>query len=289
MFNKIVVPLDGSEVAEQALPYVRSLAVGLKTPVELVRAYAGDTDNWAKAIDYVTKVAQGLEAFVPVTFTVREGHPVDVIVEVGGQHLSTLILMATHGRSGLARWAMGSVADKVLHTAQNPLMLVRAQKDAEAARQMEIKNIILPMDGSPIAEQALPLTATIARSLGAKVYPTWVVPPAPAFYGDYVAYSPETYQMLYQDTEKAAGEYLAKVETRLREAGVDQVENKVLLGSPAAAIVDLTEEIPNSLVTMTTHGRSGMGRFVLGSVADRVVGYSKCPVLLIRAQMESAP
>lgn len=293
MFNKIVTPLDGSDVAEQVLPYVRPLAVGLETPVELVLASGidgkGTIDDRVKAEEYLKGVAKSFANLVPVAYVVRDGNPVDVIVDAAKEHLSTLIAMATHGRSGLARWAMGSVADKVLHSAPNPLLLVRAQKDTEAAQTVTIKNVIVPLDGSPLAEQVLPLVAAIARSLGAKVYPTWVVPPAPAFYGDYVAYSAETYKMLYEDTEKAAAEYLGKIKTRLNSAGVRDVENKVLLGSPAGAIVDLTEEIPDALVTMTTHGRSGVGRFVLGSVADRVVSYSKRPVLLVRAREEDAP
>jgi nucleotide-binding universal stress UspA family protein len=316
MFNKIIAPLDGSPVAEQSLPYVRALAIGLKAPVELLRAYSLPEADWSeitgdeftfapvdekaarssghayldqladrertKAEDYLAFVAKGLQGAAPVTTTVREGRADEVIVNAARERLSTLIVMATHGRSGPVRIALGSVAEKVLLTSPNPLLLVRARKDHDAAREAEVKNIVVPLDGSATAEEILPFAAASARLLNAAVTVTWVVQPL----YDYEGYATGLYDAADKEMREMAAGYLEKVCGRLRSAGVSKAEGALLSGTPAAKIVELAENTPGSLIAMTTHGRSGFGRFILGSVADRVVHNAPCPVLLIRSQQQ---
>ncbi len=321
MYRKILVALDGSEVSEQVLPYARFFAAGLKAPVVLLRAYAPPDLDWSdtvhdeytfvapkevqetegrakghiyldqalehegeRAQEYLDKVAGDLKrAKVQVTTKVEAVPAADAILKEANKDPLTLIIMGTHGRSGLARMALGSVADKVLHASGSPLLLVHALKDQELARRATVRNIVLPLDGSPLAEEALSTAAVVARSLDAKVTSVWAVPPAMGYYGDYMTYDARAYLEMYEETEKAAKEYLGRVSKNLTGAGVAKVDAKVVMQDPASAIIDLAQSLQDSLVVMTTHGRSGLGRWALGSVADKVVRHVGRPVLLLRS------
>jgi nucleotide-binding universal stress UspA family protein len=188
--------------------------------------------------------------------------------------------MSTHGRSGIARWALGSVTDKVIHTSTSPLLIIRSQEQEKASRgsassaEAKLDTLIVPLDGSPLAEQVLPHTVALAKALALRVLLVRVpfVPIA--------GYLPG-YKDLPEIEEAQAKEYLYKVSGNLGQQGLPSVEVRLLHGNAAGAIVDLARETPNSLVTMTTHGRSGVGRWVLGSVTGRVVRHSGVPVLVV--------
>jgi nucleotide-binding universal stress UspA family protein len=135
-----------------------------------------------------------------------------------------------------------------------------------------------------MAEQVLPHLTPLAKALGLRVTLVRVIPPEGLHFGlrDYPAgYSEDV--LFEEETEKHAADYLHRISSRLREDGLTAVEECVLRGNPAEAIVDLAKATPDTLVAMTTHGRSGMGRWVLGSVTDRIVRHSGNPVLVVRA------
>ena len=169
---------------------------------------------------------------------------------------------------------MGSVAEKVLQATNNPLLIIRDQtgegnsltegdKNPEDwSTLLNVANIIIPLDGSPLSEQVIPHATVLANSLGVPVTPIRV------------SNSPN------DDSENI--EYLKNVAKGIRDAGLQSNDGDVLHGNPATAIIQMTETIPNSLVAMTTRGRSGIQRWVMGSVTDRVVRHSSSPALVIR-------
>ena len=193
----------------------------------------------------------------------RYGAPAEHIVQQAGDGPDTLILMSTHGRSGVGRWALGSVAEKVLHAANCPLMLVRAHSETPIAPEAAVKNIVVTTDGSALAESILPHAVGLSKALGSRIKLLRVTPEDRA------------------DADER--DHLLRIAERLNGEGVADVTVEVLNGDPATAIVDYIDRSPTCLVAMTTHGRSGLGRWTLGSVTDRVVRHAAAPVLVLRS------
>jgi nucleotide-binding universal stress UspA family protein len=292
MYTRILVPLDGSQLAEQVLPYVELLAKGTKSHTELLQVIEYTpapthprqvTANLTgEAQTYLKKAAASLKGSgLTASSLVHHGDPASDIVAEAESEPGTLIAMATHGRSGLTRWMLGSVTDKVLHAAANSLLVVRAREQEAVTAEAKLENIIVPLDESSLAEQVLPHAAYLARTMGLRIILLRVTPAAGDYYRN-MEYVPGNFEDLVQFIDGQAMEYLHKVGQKLRDEGLPPVEERLLHGHPAAAIVDLARETPHSLVAMTTHGRSGVGRWLLGSVADRVVRHSAGPVLMVR-------
>lgn len=189
--------------------------------------------------------------------------PAEHIVEFAGKGSNTLIVMCTHGRSGAGRWVMGSVTDKVLHATTNPILIVRSKPQESAPAAANIDSIILPWDGSEVAEEIWPHAIALSQGLGVKLHLVHTIP---------------------EDMSHALEEdHLQRMGERLLRDGAHSFDTSLLHGDPANAIVDMTHQYPNALVAMTTHGRSGIGRWVMGSVTDKVVRYSGGAVLVTRA------
>ena len=327
MYSQILVPLDGSELAEQVLPYVQQIAQGLKIPLEFLRviepvnpemagvAYrsgvapypataesagarsttpissphgpyldqivASQRSHAQDYLDRLTTVAR--QAGLVVSTSVHEGSPAHYIVEEAQKKPTTLIAMTTHGRSGITRWMLGSVTDKVLHATTNPLLVVRPQDYLGTKGEMKFSSVIVPLDGSDVAEQVLPHVVSLTKALSLKVILVRVTPSAADYYR-YMEYSIGPYQDYSKEVDAGAAEYMHGIRQRLQVQKIASVEERLLHGNPAAAIVDLAKEGTDNLVAMTTHGRSGVGRWVLGSVADRVVRHSGAPVLMVHAR-----
>lgn len=301
MYRRMVVPLDGSGLAEQVLPYVRSLGRSLEAKVALLRVLdplpAGLTDPGhglsrdkvianmrAQAQDYLEQVAASLrKQRLAVSYSVGEGLPAERIVEEAAKEPATLIAMSTHGRSGPARWLLGSVADKVLHATTDPLLLVRSRAPASFLDEARLGTIIVPLDGSTLAEQALPHVGALAKALNLKTVLVRVTPALEEYYR-YVGPEYVPPANLPESVDADANAYLGRLSQKLRQERFPSVEVRLLHGDAAAAIVDLSQGVPDSLVAMTSHGRSGVGRWLLGSVADRIVRHATGPVLVIRAE-----
>ncbi len=299
MLQRILVPLDGSTVAEGVLPYVRALAPALKVKVEFLkvgeRDAAVDIANpmvgqymdrvgaslRSQSEDYLNNIKRTFKD-TDVTYGTRIGKPAEIIAEEGAKEEDTLIAMSTHGRGGVGRWLMGSVTDKVIHMGTTPMLVVRATEEGAPVAETELKTIIVPLDGSDIAEAVLPMVTTIAKALGLEVLLIRSIS-LPTTYAAGPEYAPWPTEDFTEEMEKQATVALEKTAVELKRAGVANVRIMVVTGPPAIQVVDIAKDTPNSLVIMSTHGRSGVGRFVLGSVADRVVRHAGSPVLLMRA------
>lgn len=308
MYTRILVPLDGSELAEQVLPYVRVLGKSLQTRVELVRVFEPVSPSLAdpahglyldriiasvrtQVQDYLESVAVSLRKDgLTVSTVVHEGNPAVAIVQEAETIPNTLVAICTHGRSGITRWVMGSTTDKVLHATTHPLLMVRVRDQAESELLAKLNSILVPLDGSTIAEQALPHAVSLATALGLNVILLRVTLspedyPLPA--SDFAGYPLARIEGLIERGDAEAREYLEALCGTLREQGVASVEGRVVHGHPGATIIDMARQIQDCLVVMTTHGVSGLDRWIRGSVANRVVRHSVDPVLIIRAMKEA--
>lgn len=297
MYTRMLIPLDGSSVAEQVLPYARSLARTLSIPVELLQAADPEvlallTDPehsryadtvWADKIStgraYLDAVARSFEG-ARVQCVVEKGKAEDVVIDKAAADKNTLIVMATHGRSGIQRWLLGSVADKVLHGSPNHMFLVRATEQGKTAGEAVLKTVVVPLDGSALAEQVLPDVVALAKKMALKVvlFRAYALP-ASVTGDEFGTYMEE----LINQIESDAREYLATKVDEVKHNGLNDVVSAVKFGYGADEIISVARETPDNFVAMCTHGRSGVGRWVLGSVTERVVRHSGDPVLIIRA------
>ena len=182
----------------------------------------------------------------------------------------------------MGRWVYGSNADKLLHSTSIPLLLLRPGEDRdEPLERKPIDTLLVPLDGSALAESSMPHVEALAEAMGLKISlvqvittPTMAYPATEPY-----AFDPQ----MAANLEGAAAGYLKEKQTELEQKGF-QVQTTVKNGYPAAHIIDLAAESEGRLIVMSTHGRSGLGRWIMGSVADRVLRASYSPVLLIRPQ-----
>ena len=299
MYSKILIPLDGSTIAETVLPYARILAGALKIPLEFLSvvdisdATAQIVADKARYLDallaagersnekYLREVAARMANFNSRCL-VERGKPAEVIVEEAATDKGTLIAMASHGRSGLNRWLLGSVAEKVLHSTSNPLLLVRANDAATPDRQVALKSIIVPLDGSNLAESILPAAVRFAECFNLEVilYRAYELP-ASAYYGS-EDHLPD-YDKMKQEFKAAAQQYLDAKVHALKAQGLTKVGAVLSEGSGAEEIIRYAREHADAMVAMCSRGRSGVKRWLLGSVTEKVVRHSQNPVLVIRA------
>ena len=301
MFEHVIVPLDRSPLAEQVVPYAAGLATAFGASLELLHvidpANTPETrpdeanhgifltqvldEREAEARGYLEAVAKPFrEQGVRVETRVAFGRPEEGIMENAFPERQHLVVMATHGRSGVNRWVMGSVANKLVHEASMPLLLYRPT-DGKPGPHQPPKTVVVPLDGSELAERALPLAGYLGRQLGARVLLTRVVIGYESNAFALVAAGENRYQVLpEQDAETR--EYL---DQRVHGLCLDRVnaDCSLTLGDPADEVIRLAANAPDSLIVMSTHGRGGFARMVLGSVADKVVCESGAPVLLLRA------
>ena len=302
MYTRLVLPLDGSKTAETALPYARFLAGRLGLPVELFqvidvaeigRRIPPDkaeflNDILANAIrrseDYLKAVAATFRD-IPVSCTVAKGAAAaELIIDKAAADPGTLIDMATHGYSGIKRWLLGSVSEKVLRGARNHLLLVRATEQAKTEDEASLRTVIVPLDGSELAEKALPFVAELAKRVRLEVvlFRAYTLPTS-ALAADPEAFYLVSDEKLIAGLHEEAVAYLEKKTQAIKEIGVEKVSYIAEYGVAADEIIALAKKTPDNLIVMCTHGQSGVKRWVLGSVTETVVRHSGDPVLVIRA------
>jgi nucleotide-binding universal stress UspA family protein len=303
MYSKVVVPLDGSELAEGVLPHVaevirdRGSQICLLTVAQSARITTSVLPDLLSSFDnsqeerrrveqeltaYLETVAGELEPVAAeVQVNVRFGRPADEILAFASEVNADLITMSTHGRSGISRWVLGSVADRVLHGAMCPVLIVRAKPQQI---QPTCQHILVPLDGSELAEQVLPHVSALIRPNHTRVYLVSVL--ANGFSDRAITLltsSPPGLQLSVAALSKAEVQltaYLRSVAAALRERGAT-VHAAVRHGAPAEEILTHAAEVEADLIGMTAHGLSGVSRWVYGNVASKVLQGSHCSVLLV--------
>lgn len=298
MIDTVLVPLDGSELAAQALPYAKLQAAEFGAHIVLLRVTEttpAPADEWTEiakslgtetgAESYLEGVAKTLSSEnLSAECCVCSGVPAETIIAFADTKDVDLIVMSTHGRSGIGRWVYGSVADKVLRGADVPVLLIRAAEDTQAAYVPRCQRLLVPLDGSELAELALRYAEVVGRAFHAEIIllrvPT--LPPYVSLGPDATMVVPSLLGEVYNEVDA----YLANVTRRLKAKGLVVHKAAVDPGAVAETIIDYAQETSVDCIVMSTHGRGGLSRWVYGSVADRVLRGAGAPVLLVRAPRE---
>ena len=299
MFKKIVVPLDGSLLAEQALsflprfvsplqthidlvcvvqPWVYALGMSEATPISVINDLH---ENWKAYLHQQEIFLQGLG--YTVQSHVLEGDIAAEILALAANKNADLIVMSTHGRSGFRRLALGSVAERVLHNATIPLLLVR--EGAALQTTNPIEHLLVPLDGSSFAERSIPLAVELSTQTGATLTMLRVVQDLDAQNKQIIFKSEEAAEEAVTQWKLLATRYLDELAKGIKAEGV-KVSSMVLSGDPENLIGTIAETLPADLIVMSTHGRSGVSRWVYGSVANKVLRTASCPVLLVRNEVD---
>ena len=295
--TRLLVPLDASEEARSALPYAMTLAtpgteIVLLTVIPAADAVTGadgdvlvpaDEASAAQAGEARTRleiVAEGLRAAGhAVRSEVVIGDPAARIVQTAAALGAFMIVMASHGRGAVGRLLRGSVADQVGREATVPVFVVRAGETAPGP--VGITRLVVPLDGSPLAEGALAVATALSRRLGTPLFlvravnPIELMPPAVGF-GEVIP--AEVYDETEEGLEKSARDYLETTARRLRDEGY-AVATHVLAGPPTGAIIAATHL--GDIVVLVSHERSGVMRWLMGSVAEQLVREDDAPVILV--------
>jgi len=295
MYTRMLVPLDGSETAEKVLPYARTLAGNLKIPIELLaviemsRSVSAEKTRYLDTVvdaairrnqEYLQRIAKTFPG-ASVEYTVEGGVPEEIIITKAADK-GTLITMATHGRSGVSRWLLGSITEKILRGSNNHLLVVRANQEAKTEDKVTLDSVMVPLDGSEQAEAALPIAVELAKVMNLKVVLLR------AYSDKHIHYSYQDYLPAVKELEaKSQSEAISYLDSKVRQLkseGLVDVFPLASEGEAAETIIELARGAPNSLITMCTHGRSGVKRWVLGSITEKVVRHSGNPVLVVRAK-----
>ena len=300
MYTKILVPLDGSKTAEMVLPNVVRLARESKAKVVLLTVDALGLDfrksgsSWSNMGDalatrerpngqmraYIDSAASMLAGMgVETTTVIVTGEAAEEILTYDADNGCDLIAMSTRGRSALKRGLMGSVTDAVVRASKAPALAVGPKsvegKDLDGA----IRSVAVSLDGSEMAETVLPHVEKLARLLSLEVVLLRVVRMIPWAYGAHERMPIDTTD-IEAALELEAKEYLATVEARFTTKGI-RCRTEVMHGVPWDKIVNFSATSNDMMVAISTHGRSGITRLVLGSVADMLIRSLETPVLVV--------
>lgn len=294
MFERILVCLDGSKLAEQIVPYARVQASQFGSEVHLLRALekgpggqrSAQSDE-PEATAYLDKVAESLrKSEISVTCTTVKGTADEAILAYADRRKIDLIAMATHGRNGLGRAVLGSIASSVLRGCNSPILIIRPRETrAKTSGEIQPVNSILAcLDGSGLAEQVMPFAASQALGFQARLVLLQVVS-GPLDYSPGIPGAvPVQDSNLGEMTREAlnsARSYLEQLASPLRKKGVN-VSTVATVGQAGETILGYAGRNSVDLIAIATHGRSGLGQALYGSVADYVLRESGLPILLAR-------
>ena len=301
----VLAPVDGSARALRAVPWTAKLA-GADGIVVLLRVvpaqpdYAeslfrlvgaedgiqGIQDAWSRTasadMDDAAAVIAG--SGIPVEHMTVAGEPDEEIVTAVERRGVDMIAMASHGRCALGRAIFGSVADRVARSSTVLVLIVRTT-DEVADTETVVSRIVVPLDGSEIARRALPVAAELARHFAAPVHvvraidPVTALPVAPGVFGA-SSINVEVTDQIWQEAESEARATVRDAVSQLHGEGID-ASGAILNGSPFFAISEATR--PGDLLVLTSHGRGGVRRWLLGSVAEKLMREADAPVLLVPA------
>ena len=296
MFKHILVPLDGSKLAEAAIPAAVSLTKKLSAPVTLLHILEQDAPQEVHKDRHITQADEAsayledvakreFPAEGKVNWHVHTAPVKDVSASIV-KHAMTefqpdLIVMCTHGRSGVRALLYGSIAQKVVARGMTPLLLIKPGIDAAASFKLD--KIIVPLDSGPVHDDSLPVTRVLARAYNSGIHLLTVIPTFTTVAGEAAAASsllPATTSALLDiEVENAAEDLQAHLD-ELKQAGF-QVTAEVARGDPATGIVNISEKLNADLIALTTHRRAGTAAFWARSVAPNVARRTRIPILLI--------
>jgi nucleotide-binding universal stress UspA family protein len=296
IFRHLLVPLDGSRLAEAALPAAACLAESLGAQVTLVHVIEEKAPQQVhgehhlahpdEADAYLEEVAgRAFPAGVAVdchVHTIEVSDVADSLTEHAAELGPDLIVMCTHGRGGLRTWLWGSIAQQVIARGTTPVLLIQPDSHGQAP-PFACKRLLVPLDGDPEHEQGLAVAADLAQACGAALHLLAVVHTLGTLPGQQAATArllPVATSILLDMTEEGAEEFLRQKVLLLQPWGLS-LAVQVCRGDPAAAIVRTAQKAKADLVVLGTHGKAGLDAFWAGSVAAQVSSRSRVPLLLV--------
>ncbi len=282
MYKKILVPLDGSELAEQALPYVEHLARKLNSEVIFITVCLPGDPLERALTEYIEKRADKIKLLgIRTRSLCIEGEPAASIIDFAEKNDISLIIISTHGRTGISHWPLGNIANKIVQKSHIPVFLVRSSQPTKTPADKELRKILVALDGSRFSEAIIPYVEQLAKGMGSEVVLLRVIEPSKlpqlAAYIDKEKYEKDFMAKL----EREAARYLVKKKTALASKGV-KVNSELLEGKPVDTMLQYVEDKSVNLIALTTHGFSGITKWAYGSVASRIIEGSPKPILLVR-------
>jgi nucleotide-binding universal stress UspA family protein len=297
MFKHLLVPLDGSNLAEVALPYVAFIAGKLHATVTLIHVIERNPPQTVHGAEHLTDAATAQKyldeiarrAFPPDIRVETHVHTSEVsevarsIVEHAGEFKPDLIVMCSHGSGGLRDFLVGSIAQQVISQGQTDVLLIPPGQSAQA-HTFVCHKVLLPLDGNAEHEQGVQVALDFAALCFSALHLLTVVHTPGTLTGQRAAASrmlPAATAELLNLTEKSAQDYLRGKIVTLQPTGLN-VTAEVARGDPSKIILNTAHRIEADLIVLGTHGKSGMDAFWQGSVAPKVIGQSDIPLLLVR-------
>lgn len=319
MYSRVILADDGSALARSAIPRTAALAAACGSEVLVVRVSREDgarpedldEDEWRRYVSpegradavvapleaepHLSEVVVALQAggVADVGSLVLHGDPADALIEAADELEADLLVISSRGESGLRRAVLGSVAGQLIREARETAILLSPAR--EPGGDQQIRRVMVTLDGSKVSRIALPHAEYLATALGVEL----VLFQATDSEADLLAASmpvglPPAASISPDAAQRVAAEQRASVEAELREheaslrsRGLKDVVVEVASGSPSDAILDASERLEVDLVVMATHGRGGLGRLLLGSVADAVSrNIEHAAVVLVRSEQD---
>lgn len=282
MFKRILAALDGSQLAENVLPFVTDLATRFRSQVDLVTV-TGETEK-GPGLDRVFEAYLGRHAEklrenkIAVKTAILSGNPSEKILDYAEKNKIDLIAITSIGKGGTGRWKLGSVAEKLSTTSSAPVLLVPITGGTGAPHGPFFTRILVPVDVSDLGGAALPCVFALGPKAHSSVTLLYVEP---------IPYAPtQLARRYYEETaeylRKNVRAYLEKTAKEMRDDGIETAYD-IVTGDPADQILTYAQNKGFDLIAMSTHGRTGIVRWALGSVANKVLHNTTTPLLLVRA------
>lgn len=295
MYNKMLVLLDGSNLAQVVFTYAQELSARLNINLELLHVCSPQEaeqlpmrqaymEHMAevlqkKAMEIRSKIGdQTSSSEVKAQGKVVVGYPAEEILKYADENNIDLIMLSTHGRSGVRDWDIGNVANKVIHASKVPIWMVPTElREAIIYDKLTKRIMVIPLDGSKMSEAALPHAVNIAKQRG-------VEPDMVLVHVERMPISHVTSEQLKLHEAKILEkkQYLDDIVKRLEKEGI-KARAKVLSGEPAEAIINFIKDNPAQLIVMATHGHVGLSKMIFGSTTENILHLvKKTPILLVK-------
>lgn len=302
MFNTILVPLDGSQLADCVLPHVIAIAHSFDSEVTLLRmlektqagtsAQLFDLVNWqinkTRATLYLEKIkARFQREKTRAQTAVIEGLVADGITEYAHSHGIKLIVLSSHGRNGLTRWGISSITQKIIMSAQTSLLIVRAHQDGihsdELSEKLLYKRILVPLDGSQRAENVLPIVTQLAQFHRSQIHLVQIIQtPEMARQMPPTREDVDLSNRIVSRNQEEAERYLEQLKSRSFLEGLTIQIHLITSDNTAVALHQLVEQENIDMVALSAHGYSGIHQWPYGSMVNNFVQYGKVPLLIVQ-------
>jgi nucleotide-binding universal stress UspA family protein len=285
MFEEIAVALDGSSEAEIVLPYAVAIGTAFKSKLTLVTATdSGSSDSCGTMLVYLNGLAEKLRQknggknSLKIATEILTGKPAEAVLRFAEEKKADMVIIAGHGASGKNSPILGNIASKILSASNRPVLLVHTENRLDKYDGL-IKRVLVPLDGSRMSESSLKTVAPVVSRLNAEVVLFQAIEPV-RYVPGFETTVPNIILPSDDEIKNTAGRYLKEIEKALTQHHI-KTSSIVIAATPASAIIDYADSHDIDMIAMTTHGYSGIKRWVFGSTTEKILQASNKPVLLI--------